>query len=365
MDTFEREYQLSLFDNLTSLNTSKKSEIILVQNSLNGKIYIKKILKSYNLDVYHKLTQISTKHIPKIYELFEEKDTLIMIEEFINGRTLEEIMAEDGILSDQQAITYILTLCDVLELLHEQQPPIIHRDIKPSNIMISNDNILKLIDFDVSRIYREDVELDTHILGTKGYASPEQFGFEQTDGRSDIYSIGILLNVLTKGTNIKTKKDMSVVEVVIDKCTKISADERYQSIQELKGALSNILNVFDEIPLVETKKLKVDWSNLILKEFKKIPGYSGKQPLTVIPFTIWYAFLLFGAFGMNAEENLLGVLQNIFLALTLLSITFLNANYKNIHKKLNVMQKSPVLGYLVYNFLLIMLGGFGLTLLGG
>lgn len=65
--------------------------------------------------------------------------------------------------------------------------------------MISADGVLKLIDFDVSRVYQNNRQLDTHILGTKGYASPEQFGFEQTDARSDIYSIGVLLNVLTTG----------------------------------------------------------------------------------------------------------------------------------------------------------------------
>ena len=178
MDAFEREYQLSLYNTLAVLNNSKKSEILLVQNSLTGRIYIKKILKNYNLDVYQALKQIQTIHIPTIYEIFEEEKTLIIIEEFINGRTLEDMITEGGLLSEKEAIPYMIKLCESLEFLHKQTPPIIHRDIKPSNIMITNDGILKLIDFDVSRIYRQESEVDTHILGTKGYASPEQFGFE-------------------------------------------------------------------------------------------------------------------------------------------------------------------------------------------
>ena len=92
----------------------------------------------------------------KIYEIFKYDDLLIVIEEFINGKTLQRILDDNGPLNEDIAIGYIINLCSILDILHNQNPPVIHRDIKPSNIMIDNNGVLKLIDFDVSRVYREE-----------------------------------------------------------------------------------------------------------------------------------------------------------------------------------------------------------------
>ena len=83
--------------------------------------------------------------------------------------------------------------------------------------------------------------MDTHILGTKGYAPPEQFGFEQTDCRSDIYSVGVMLNVLTTGKHIKEELNEGKLKGIIKKCTNISPDNRYSNVKELKKALENVL----------------------------------------------------------------------------------------------------------------------------
>lgn len=160
MEQIEKEYTMSLYSNLSSLRNSKKSKVYLVQNELNGKIYIKKELKTYNIEVFKMLKQINHRNTPRIYEFIELEDTLYIIEEFINGSTLEEILKEQGPLKEDLTIEYVLELCEILKILHNERIPIIHRDIKPSNIIISNDKVLKLIDFDVSRRYKEESKED-------------------------------------------------------------------------------------------------------------------------------------------------------------------------------------------------------------
>jgi serine/threonine protein kinase len=114
--------------------------------------------------------------------------------EFINGRTLHEMLAESQRpFSESLVIQWAYQLCDVLGYLHNQNPKIIFRDLKPDNIMITVDNQVKLIDFGIVRFFTPGKKKDTIALGTKGYAAPEQFGSGQTDERSDIYSLGATL----------------------------------------------------------------------------------------------------------------------------------------------------------------------------
>ncbi|WP_304406342.1 serine/threonine-protein kinase, partial [uncultured Clostridium sp.] len=232
----------SRYIELLELSNSKKNSVYLVRSQLDEGIYIKKELKNYNLDVYNQIIKIENIYMAKIYEMFKCDDSLIVIEEFINGKTLQRILDDNGSLDEDIAIGYIINLCSILDILHNQTPPVIHRDIKPSNIIIDNSGVLKLIDFDVSRVYKEESNMDTHILGTKGYASPEQFGFEQTDCRSDIYSVGVLINVLTTGKHIKEKLNEGKLKDIIEKCTSLSPDSRYSSVKELQMDLSKILS---------------------------------------------------------------------------------------------------------------------------
>ncbi len=397
VETFEGEYRLSLYEKIADLNHSKKSSVLLVQNSLTGRVYIKKELKNYNLDVYRALNKIQTMHIAQIYEIFEQDEMLIVIEEFVNGRTLEDILEEEGTLDEQSAIKYLIQLCEVLELLHQQTPPIIHRDIKPSNVMITNDGILKLIDFDVSRVYRQESEIDTHILGTKGYASPEQFGFEQTDGRSDIYSMGILLNVLTTGVNPKVNKANSQLKRIIEKCTKFSPEDRYQTVNELKIDLfeqlrgekvetNSFKSTFNfQLPPELEKNLKhlvsvltltnkLTYGNLyrlimrkehvpkrpenkFLRELKQIPGYRSGNILYVPFATYWYLFLIYGGFFTTKEPDIYLLLENITMALTLFLMILVSANYKACHARLPLLKSNKWLGLINYNIGLLIVWG--------
>lgn len=293
--------------------------------------------------------------MPKIYDIFECDETLIIIEEFINGQTLEELIHEQGRLEEAVAIRYMITLCEVLSQLHQQKSPLIHRDLKPSNVMISNDGVLKLIDFDVSRIYRQDCNLDTQILGTKGYASLEQFGFEQTDARSDIYSMGVMLNVLVTGSNPKEKCPHGKLGAIIKKCTYLSPEQRYQTVDELKQDLSELISkskVVSQENEIEQDNKKRNWFLLIFNELLEIPGYRRKFLPNMIIATYWYAFLFIGMFSEIS-------ISNMAMASALFLMTLLNGNYKDIWNKNSLLIENRKVGLVILNLLIIFFfGGF-------
>ena len=135
----------------------------------------------------------------------------------------------------------LIELCDALDALHSAK--IVHRDIKPSNIIITKDEHIKLIDFDASRIEKVVKDRDTQILGTEGFAPPEQFGFSQTDSRSDIYSFGVTMNLLLGENSAPFNK-------IIKKCKALDPDDRYDSISAVKTAIRlAVLKRFAAIPV--------------------------------------------------------------------------------------------------------------------
>lgn len=353
MSELTNRYKLSLYKTLTVLNNNCKSVVELVQDIRDEKIYIKKTLTNYNLEVYKQLEKLSEEksiNIPKIYELIEIEDNkLIVIEEFINGKTLEEISRKQT-LNEETVIRYVIKLCIILEKLHGLENPIIHRDIKPSNIIIDNNNILKLIDFDVSRVYKENENRDTRILGTEGYAAPEQFGFQQTDKRSDIYSIGVLLNVLTVGEFPRDNKSNGKLGIIIEKCTRISPDERYNSVTELKEELLKCINN-------ESFKKKEHRKGIL----NNIPGFKERKIPFMILSGMWYSFLMIG-FCMNlssGDKDL--ILTDIIAVTSLLILTFLYGDFYNIQEYIPLLKsKNPlkrILGFILYTVIILYIVG--------
>ncbi|MDO4544355.1 MAG: protein kinase [Clostridia bacterium] len=123
--------------------------------------------------------------------------------------------------------------------LHTQTPPVIHRDIKPQNIIVKPDGSIALIDFDIARQYSEKAETDTQFFGTRVYAPPEQYGFSQTDCRTDVYSLGVLLRFLLTGAE-KPREETPVpaqYRRIVDRCTAFSPKDRYATVANVKRAL--------------------------------------------------------------------------------------------------------------------------------
>ena len=239
MSDLKQEYLLSLYETESVISDSTNSEVSVVNHSISGKKYICKRVK--NCDSYHIYMQLKEnphRNLPAIEDIIVYDGNVYIIQEFVQGISLEQMLNKEKILEKAKAIAIMDQLCDVLEYLHSLNPPVIHRDIKPSNLIIGTDGTVKLIDFDVARNYKPEMLKDTRLLGTEAYASPEQFGYTQTDIRSDIYSAGILFyEMLTGETNVNQNKLDRKLFSIVNRCTKLDPKERYQSAGELKKAL--------------------------------------------------------------------------------------------------------------------------------
>ena len=169
-----------------------------------------------------------------MYDVINLEDGQILLEEYISGLTVAEFLECDTY-TYRSAKKVLYGVCSAVGYLHSQG--IVHRDIKPENILISQDGTVKLFDLDASRQVVSGVRKDTEVLGTIGYAPPEQFGLSQSDARSDIYAIGVLLNVMLTGEHPSCKLAKGKAGRIVKKCTMIDPDSRYPTAEKLLQAL--------------------------------------------------------------------------------------------------------------------------------
>ena len=184
------------------------------------------------------LETLDHKGLPKHIVTYENEDTIVTVREYIEGIPLGR-MAKEKDLSEQEIVQICIQLCDILAYLHHREEPVIHRDIKPQNIIVRPDGSVALIDFDIARVYRSGNDADTMFFGTVAYAPPEQYGYSQTDCRTDIYSLGIVLRWLLTGS---TKENQNIrvyrpLAKIIRKCTAFSPKERYSDVSQVKKEL--------------------------------------------------------------------------------------------------------------------------------
>ena len=175
--------------------------------------------------------------LPMIYEVAHKDGRVLVLEEYIRGDSLDEIL-RGSLLSTPEAVELLLQVCDGLSALHSQR--IIHRDVKPENILLEAGGTIKLIDFDAARVSKPAQSADTVVLGTQGFAAPEQFGLAQTDARADIFSVGILINVMLTGEHPSKAHCAGPLAAVVDRCTMTDPGKRYQTAAALKAALQRV-----------------------------------------------------------------------------------------------------------------------------
>ncbi len=204
----------------------------------NDAVVVNSLLVEANL-----MKRLDHPALPRIVDIIDNGITIYVVMDYIEGESLDKILKEYGAQSEEQVVAWAKQLCDALSYLHSQKPPIIYRDMKPANVMLKPEGNIKIIDFGIAREYKEQSLADTTVLGTKGYAPPEQYS-GQTDARSDIFALGMTMHHLLTGVDPRSGEAYAPVrqwnpeisegvEMIIDRCVEPAPENRYQSCADL------------------------------------------------------------------------------------------------------------------------------------
>lgn len=292
---------------LDTLNSSH--HIDLVKNIFDNNIYVKKTLSVFSFDVYAYLVHKKIVGIPYVKEIEKVNNRLVVIEEYINGATLEELLEQSYKFDQEEVINIACFLCDTLTSLNKEKA-IVHRDIKPSNIM-KKDNQYYLIDFNAAKFVDIRESRDTVLLGTEGYAAPEQYGFGASTIQTDIYCIGKLIEKLLETQS----KNNHHLYKVIKKCTELDSRQRYFSFSELKQDLLK-KNIESYIPV----------------------GYRTHTLWKIILSTIYYffTFILSITVQFNNMSEFFVFIGKFVCFFAFFGVPQITFNYRNIHQKLGL-----------------------------
>lgn len=375
--TLEEESRLSFYRELTVLD--EKKNIVLVQDIRNSELCVKKTLDIYSRDVYEQLASVRIEGVPAVKECVADDGKLIVVEEYVQGRSLKQVLDEQGLLNEEQAYDIAVQLADVFVRLHQLEPAIVHRDIKPSNIIIEKNGHVNLIDFNAARHVNADKNEDTRMLGTVYFAAPEQFGFGQSDERTDIYGLGATINYIMTGD----KPGAGIAECrfsdILKKCLMVDAKDRYQSAEELRGVL-DMLNysivqdnrkkaetAFGKDNTISVVRTYRNIRDIIVKMYRKyqkrnydidtswrrylLPGFRRLNVVYCLIALVWYAVIVWMTITFAVTDSKTGIpvtggeltMYKIAVFVLLFGMTMWFGNYLNIRRKLPGMKKINVL----------------------
>ena len=231
-----------------SLKESEDSFTVLVKESVTGVFCVLKwgrklqaeMLRN-EVEILQKLTEMGLTGIPKAYRIFEENGGVYFLREYIEGTPLSQIVLQKGGIQERELCRISIKICRAAEQFQDLEDPMIHRDIKPENIVITPGSEVIFIDFGTMRSYKKDSQRDTFVVGTRGTAAPEQYGYTQTDQRTDVYAIGqTMLYMATENyqQNQLSECDISrKMKKVIEKACFFEPDKRYADAAELGKAI--------------------------------------------------------------------------------------------------------------------------------
>lgn len=228
-------YKIECYQKLKTLDT--KGTLWMVRDKVTEQVYVMRKLHMYSEAVCQELSGIDHPNIIEIHDLFIYESFLYVVEEYFEGKTLQEVM-ETRKPSAKWAVFVGCQLLEALAVLHAHQ--IVHRDVKPENIMIDEKGDVKLIDLGLARIMEEGKRHDTTVKGTKDYAPPEQYGFAQSDCRVDIYAAGVTLNVLAVGKLPNEKICGGRLGRIITRCVQFDPSRRYQTAEQVERQLKSL-----------------------------------------------------------------------------------------------------------------------------
>ena len=226
------EAVITEYDTLRVLKQSPRGTVSVVRHKKSGTRYVFRRYSGSG-EVYRRLLPVLCPHLPQIMEAAEQDGQTAVLEEYVQGDTLAELLM-GARLTEREARQVTMQLCQALHVLHSMGA--VHRDVKPENVILRGSDAV-LIDFDAARIYKDESESDTQVLGTTGFAAPEQYGIFQSDERTDIFSLGVLLNIMLTGKHPSREMAVGKMGRIVRKCTMTSPEQRYQSARALMEVL--------------------------------------------------------------------------------------------------------------------------------
>lgn len=226
------EAVITEYDTLRVLKQSPRGTVSVVRHKKSGTRYVFRCYSGSG-EVYRRLLPVLCPHLPQIMEAAEQDGQTAVLEEYVQGDTLAELLM-GARLTEREARKVTMQLCQALHVLHSMGA--VHRDVKPENVILRGSDAV-LIDFDAARIYKDESESDTQVLGTTGFAAPEQYGIFQSDERADIFSLGVLLNIMLTGKHPSREMAAGKMGRIVRKCTMTAPEQRYQSARALMEVL--------------------------------------------------------------------------------------------------------------------------------
>lgn len=257
-------------------------------------------------EIYETLQTITADdpRLATVFSVADEGDHIVILQDYISGISLRERLESEGPLPRNEARRIALEVCEGLCALHKSG--IIHRDITPNNVILSSGGGAVVIDYGIARAYEAGRATDTVVLGTPGYAAPEQFGFSQSDARTDVYALGVLLNVMLTGELPNVKKATGALGKIVSHCTEIDSKKRYDSMEALLIALQG-LSAGDG----PADKL-----------VQQIPGLRSKKTAVVVLALLGYLLAILLSVALFATTTLADLPLTILCWLLLLPIPF-------------------------------------------
>ena len=214
------------------MKESPRGSVRLIRHKTTGQKFILRHFAG-NSEVYRALLDYACPNLPTVYEVAERNGENLVLEEFIEGDTLGFLL-KGALFSPEETKKIVIQVCQALWVLHSIGA--VHRDVKPENIILRGSEAV-LIDFDAARLHKPELDNDTQILGTTGFAAPEQYGLSQSDIRTDIYSLGILINVMLTGEHPSKHLAGGKMGRIVDRCTHVNPQRRYKNVLRLMEAL--------------------------------------------------------------------------------------------------------------------------------
>ena len=230
---------------IEDIKETEKTKISVVYHAGIKASCILRVCKNRDLSqVCTALRKIRNSNTVVVHDFVYENGDTYILEENVDGSTVEELLSEAEVLSEKRTAAIIIEVCKALEQLHKEKPPVVHNDINPSNIKIREDGSVKLFDFDISRIYKKGQSQNTMLFGTEEYASPEHFGYGQSEPRTDIYCLGVTMHKMLTGRGLSSEHRITyagALKNIIRKCLEFDPKNRYGSVLALRRDLEKFL----------------------------------------------------------------------------------------------------------------------------